>query len=94
MSVTAENVVGQGPGVNIEGIWRQIYMTVICFLVSSYFTSIYNCAKLLCRSVTTDINNDNINFDLNGFVISLIKSNFYCLTIGSYLIVFHAIIFL
>ena len=53
-------------------------MTVICFLVNSYFIFIYNCAKLLYRSVTIDTNNDNINFDLNGFVISLIKSNFYC----------------
>ena len=25
VTVTAENVVGQGPGVNIEGIWRQTY---------------------------------------------------------------------
>ena len=54
-------------------------MTVICFLVNSHFTFIYNCAKLSYRSVTIDTNNDNINFDLKGFVISLIISNFYCL---------------
>ena len=53
------------------------HMTVICFLVNSHFTFIYNCAKLSCRSVTTNTYIVYINFDLNRFAILLIKSNFY-----------------
>ena len=49
-------------------------MTVIYFLVSSHFTSIYNYAKFSCRSVTTDSHKDNARFfDLKG--IAILNSN-------------------
>ena len=42
MTVTAENVVGRGPGVNIEGIWKQIYdsnmFSLLIVILLSYKT--------------------------------------------------------